>query len=404
MTVTTLTVTERQTKLETLAAIDGDILAATTVRELRKMVSGVIQNTSKLPKADLLDIIAERTADIRTANRIALETAAIEAAALKERNAELEAAKLSPATPEGYRAALGIDNVETTIEIVLKSLETVADSSKTFDKLLEEVDNIAFRFAFEQQCSYVATSRKANASKLYAKLETRILGLQGGLANENYQTAFTRFKKSLGSIRYQENKSISTDYRERRDAKVSKKTDIYSIPLLDRAIEVLDALADYRDVVIALALLTGRRMVEILATGRFELSDTPDHLLFSGQAKTRGSTAGNATEVFDIPVLASPELILKAIWYLEEGGYRLENTKDVNVKYSKPLSRQMVKWSELAEIEMEFKSLRALYAAVSYKRLGDTGKDDNTYYSEILGHGKLDITTSFSYMIWQVLD
>ena len=80
MTVTTLTATEKQDKLEILAAIDSDILTSTTVKELRELVRGVVTNVAKLNKSELLDHIADRTAPIREAKRIALEVAALEVA------------------------------------------------------------------------------------------------------------------------------------------------------------------------------------------------------------------------------------------------------------------------------------------------------------------------------------
>lgn len=404
MTVVTLTATECQAKLETLASIDPDILAKTTVRELRELVRGVVTSVSKLNKTELLDHIADRTAAIREANRIALETAAIGAAQLKERNAELEAAKLSPANTEGYRNALGIESFLDTIETVKTTLDAVARKNEGFDHLCDAVDNVALKYCFEQSIAYQPTTRKSNNTELFKALDIWFKNLQGGAVDDDIKTTIARFKSKVGAINYDANKVISKEYRDSMKPRIDGLKDIAAQPLIDRAIMELENLSDYRNVAIAIAIVTGRRMAEIMAVGRFELSYKEGYLHFSGQSKTRGSTVANSTEIFDIPVLADPAIILKGIWYLEEGGYRLETTDDVNKKYSKSLSRKMVEWSEFAGVQMEFKSLRALYGSVCFQRFAVHPKKESSYLSEILGHGEKDITTSFSYMIWNVID
>ena len=346
------------------------------------------------------------TADIRTTRRIALEVAALEVAKTQEENAELKAAKLSPATPEGYRAALGIEGTEGTIETVKTELDNVARTASDLEQLIELVDNIAFKYCFEQRVSYQATTRKSNATKMYKALDVWLESLSGNFADDDRKTVVARFKKMMGTLNYQQNIDIATSYKAKVKTRIDGRRDIAAQPLIDRAIKELENLSDYRNVAIALAIVTGRRMAEILAVGRFELSGTKNHLLFTGQSKTRGSTAGNSTEVFDIPVLAEPELILKAFEYLDndKDKYRQETTEEVNKKYSKSLSRKMVVWSDFAGVTMEFKSLRALYASVCFERLAADTDNENSYFAKILGHGEKDITTAFSYMVWNIID
>jgi integrase len=402
MTVTTLTATERQTKLEALALIDQEILSETTVRELRDLVRGLVTNVTKLKKSELLELIADRTADIREANRIALETAAVEAAAAKERLAELEAAALSPATPEGYRAAAGIESFEDIIEKVKTDLDKIVRTSNGFDDLCETVDNLVLDYCDDQRAYYEVKTRKSNNTRIFKSLDLWLQNLSGGAVDDNIKTAVLRFKAKVSKLNFEQNKTISIEYK----AEVKKRFDgrkvIDADKLLTRAKNVIEMLEDYRDVSIALAILTGRRMAEIMAVGRFDLSDKQGHIRFTGQAKTRGSTAKNSTEVFDIPVLADPELVLKAFWYLDEGGYRLDFSDDVNKKYSKMLSRRMVEWSTFAGVEMTYKSLRAFYASVCYDRLSLPNDNENSYFARILGHGEADYTTAFSYMVWDV--
>ena len=406
MSTTTLTAPERQAKLETLATFDRITLDGSTVKELRELARGVVTNMTKLNKVEFVDHITDLTADIREANRIALEVAALEVAETRERNMELEAANLTPATPEGYRVALGIEGTNDTIETVKTELDYVARTASDREQLIELVDNIAFKYCFEQRVSYQPTTRKSNATKMYKALDIWLESLSGNHADDDRKTAVVRFKKMMGTLYYQQNIDIAVSYKAKVKTRIDGRRDISAQPLIDRAISELENLSDHRNVAIALAIVTGRRMAEILAVGRFELSSTEGHLLFTGQSKTRGSTAGNSTEVFDIPVLAEPELILKAIEYLDNDSdkYRLETTEEVNKKYSKSLSRKMVEWSTFAGVTMEFKSLRALYASVCFERLATDTDNENSYFASILGHGEKDITTAFSYMVWNIID
>ena len=407
MTVSTLTIDERQSKLEALASYSPETLAGSTVRELRQLVAGVVTAPNKFRKADLLSYIADLTADIRFARRIQQETAAIAAAELQERNQELEAAALSPASPDGYRAAAGITSVEDIIGRYLAALDaptTLYGCSEEVDKLVTAADILAVKYCFEQQVCYQPTTRKSNTTKMFKALDEWQNSPESTFNIGAIKVAVMRFKKQVSAINKDQNIAITANYVADVKTRIDGRKYIKALPLLERAVTALENLSDYREVAVALALVTGRRMGEIMSSGVFKLSETPNHILFSGISKGRGSTAGNDSIEFDIPVLAEPELILKAIQYLIDGGYRPDDIKDVNRLYSKPLSRQMVKWSELSGQPMEYKSLRALYATVCFEKFAESTENENSYFAKILGHGEKDIATAFSYMVWNIID
>ena len=195
--------------------------------------------------------------------------------------------------------------------------------------------------------------------------------------------------------------------------KVGNQISIDPSGLLKKAEDVLanPEAARYEDVAIALAIATGRRMAEIMASGKFEaIEGSNDTLLFSGLTKARASKETKSVQKIVIPTLVDSELVLKAIKVLEDNKRRLDDPDAVNQKYAKPMSRQVkANWLTIANPDLSddirevftFKSLRALYAAICHEsRAGDIDKD--LYFSRILGHDANDLTTAQSYKIWKL--
>lgn len=411
MTVSTLSATERQTKLETLATIDAEILAGITVRELRKMVSGVIPSANKLVKSDLLDLIADRTTDIRQALQDAKQIALIAAEETQEKLAELTAASLSQATPEGYRSATGITSHQEVIKDVREQLESIAVLSEqkqdTPLAFTTKVGSVATNYLLLLNTCYAPTTRKSNVTEMNNALYYWVDGLGIDIYKDNKKNAVDVFKSSVKYSMNNLNKTISNDYllavKTRTDSLDDLKK-VTSQPIIDRAVMALETLADYRDVAIALAIVTGRRMGEILSTLKIHGAEG-NILLVSGLAKAKTDKETANSKIHRIPVLASSELIINALAYLETNGRRLDKADEVNDKYGKTFSRHMAKWTEVIGVASNFKSLRALYAELCYKRYGSPeGRRKVNYLAEILGHSEKDLTTAGSYEVWNVID
>jgi integrase len=83
----------------------------------------------------------------------------------------------------------------------------------------------------------------------------------------------------------------------------------YNMPSVLKLAESLLESDSYTSLAWGLALLTGRRSVELLYQGGFEIIDI-NNVLFSGQAKKR---EGVKSESYPIPVLADSALIVKAL-------------------------------------------------------------------------------------------
>ena len=404
MSVSNLPIEERQAKLEALAGYDEHTLQNTTLVNLRELVKGVITNYSKPNKPNLILNILDLTAKYRQEAQEAKQIAFAAAKETQEKLAELEAASLFPATREGHRDSLFPEGSKQAVEGIKKALTDVAADSTEQIVLTEKVSTIVIRYYCDQEKSYKATSRKSNVTDLNDALNLWVKNLPENIAADNIKLAVLIFQKQLKSQMetvYIELRAIDKkDVKERTDY-IDDLLNVESRPIINRAIEVLKTLADYRDVAIALTVLTGRRMSEIMATLRIHGVDEDGKLLVSGLAKAKSNKEEAKNKVHDIPVLTDPLLITNALEYLKK--YRLLNGEDVNDKYSKTFSRQMKEWEAVIGTKASFKSLRSLYAAICYKRFGE-GRRKVNYLAEIMKHSENDLTTAGSYEVWNVTD
>jgi len=196
---------------------------------------------------------------------------------------------------------------------------------------------------------------------------------------------------------------------------------------------------DWREVTCAIALTSGRRMAEILASGRFtKVSDY--EISFKGQLK--GKLSGIATDLkgneirinkirfdqikllnqikpdskffllidheFTIPTLVKADLIVSGIQYLADQDKRLAPSEDpliVNRRWSKPLSEQIKKdWMIVpdeifqaidSKDNMTFHKLRSCYFIGVMGATGETFADQKDLAENILGDKDLNAIEAY---------
>ena len=163
---------------------------------------------------------------------------------------------------------------------------------------------------------------------------------------------------------------------------------------IDKAVELLSA-KSYITRVLAIALLSGRRVAEIGCTAEFT-SISKNIVMFKGQLKTKEREC----KPYQIPLLATPKLIIACLKEI-----RLDKPQYINnpvlfhSNCSKVLSMVVKKYfGEFVETNITPKDLRAIYATIAcarYKK--DNRKTPQLYYSEILGHSEDDLNTCNSY-------
>lgn len=205
--------------------------------------------------------------------------------------------------------------------------------------------------------------------------------------------------------------SITGDYISQQDnppTRSSRGTDIVYVqldPFIDKARQALIDLKSWKDVAIALALVTGRRMFSeiLMDTTEFSLIDGQDMtVMFWGQAKTRGR---GESEAYQIPTLVEAELVVKGYQYLASLG-KLGDTSEANdldgVKY-KTKNRhsryinQHVKsdWTVIPGAKP--RTLRELYAIKASQNYQSEGgqQELNVYICNILRLGDRSVADAY---------
>jgi len=144
----------------------------------------------------------------------------------------------------------------------------------------------------------------------------------------------------------------------------------------------------YVDVAVGLAFLTGRRSIEILALGSFEVKDK-SHVLFKGQAKKRDKDIKGYT----IPVLCDSQLVVNGLKRLN-GLKNFDNltNEQIHNSTSASLNKAVKKYfNRFAVKELTMHDLRRIYAKYCLdKFLGKDKfikvKNDRFFLSKLLGH------------------
>ncbi|BAZ47119.1 hypothetical protein NIES4102_41650 (plasmid) [Chondrocystis sp. NIES-4102] len=147
----------------------------------------------------------------------------------------------------------------------------------------------------------------------------------------------------------------------------------------------------WTNIAAGLAVLTGRRISEILKSGKFEYK-TKYSLIFSGALKRRNESVEC---IFEIPTLAQADIILEAIARLkQELNHEVENLslKEVNIKYSRAVSKQCdIEFVGLVPPRYEKDNLythlfRAIYATIATHWYCPVTIPEIEYRAAICGH------------------
>jgi Telomere resolvase len=152
-----------------------------------------------------------------------------------------------------------------------------------------------------------------------------------------------------------------------------------------------DTRANPFDLAVAIGLITGRRMIEIFKTGTFTAVGEDCRMRFGGQVKK--SDYAEATS-YDIPVLAPPELVKKAVARLRSLKDCSELTKrEGNLKWSNSCNTAA---RRLLGEGRHFHDLRALYAVIAFNAALPHRFSLNAFIAKVLGHEHLSNSISYS--------
>ncbi|GAB1116102.1 MAG: hypothetical protein SwStaBPW_28380 [Shewanella algae] len=186
--------------------------------------------------------------------------------------------------------------------------------------------------------------------------------------------------------------------------------------------------ADKASLAIGIALATGRRRTEIMKTGHFQITETTpeNHVMFSGQLKTKDRKLFDDVKPYPIPCLVEPQLVVDGlallrklqqkdtvrykdargnIVVLKENGKTVVNNDGEPVTDIPVLGRgiddkyhsKAVSWFYSKMLNDRFKSLfnnpmlefrftRDIYGAVTYPKYKRQNEGESVYRTRVYGH------------------
>jgi integrase len=386
-------------RLTDLLPLTRNQLEGMTAKQLRDDIAKTLGITKayQLKKAQLVNLCWSELENVR--NRLAVD---------KQKAEQGREALLNLKRNDNY--VIPITEVATKAYGRLREIaQTGSDLASMKESINGVVAGVARSEMREHELSTAIKTRRAEIKKaIQAMVDNEI-----PLLKETMEVLFNYFYAQLLAFQKEDSIEFSKTYRKSVKTGNREKNPIKIIQLVEDCKETLDDLIagenpHWTKVSIAVALGTGRRMAEIHALGKFQVTGDFE-LRFSGQAKTRG--AEGAKNNFNIPTLFSTSQLLAAIDYLESQGKRLEASEQLkdrnatNRAYGMALSRAMEKYSGI-----NYKGLRAIYAECQWGLLPESEKlrtEKHIKYSDWLGHidkeGSQD-ATFMSYMVYQIED
>jgi Telomere resolvase len=177
------------------------------------------------------------------------------------------------------------------------------------------------------------------------------------------------------------------------ESKSSESITVQGSVLIDQCRKTLNnTRANAYDLAAALALLTGRRMVELFSTGAFQpVEDNEQACMFSAQAK-RGVLEVDIP--YQIPLLASINSINDALQRLRAAKEctGLDN-RGINAKYTNSCNSAA---RRVLGKEHHFHTLRGVYAILAHNCCLPHKLSINSFLSKVLGHQSLSSSLHYS--------
>ena len=212
----------------------------------------------------------------------------------------------------------------------------------------------------------------------------------GELITERQHRAFGLFKYDREFYINQREQSA-----EKNNAQQDNRRPIVGELIIEKATTYLNDKDPYSQAA-AIAVLTGRRVTEVLAKGRFYTSDHPYALLFKGQQKAKGDpvfiipTLIPAQDILDAFTIFKKKPEIKALRGLDSTEIRGAIGGRVNHRVRTIFGEDNKTGALIPIIEdrksTSVHSLRGAYAALACVYLKPVQQDDDRFIQAILGH------------------
>ncbi len=163
-------------------------------------------------------------------------------------------------------------------------------------------------------------------SQVLKRIESLVNQHSSEFPDDRLKAEFKGFYRSVQAAFQVERKEKTAQTNIAIKTRQNNTIGIKVLPLFDWAknqvVNLPESSARWREVAIAIMVLTGRRQSEVMSSGKFELTDSDSHLLFSGQLKRHARDED--VKPYEIPVIGhTAYAIVEAMKWLEANNKRI---------------------------------------------------------------------------------
>jgi phosphoglycolate phosphatase-like HAD superfamily hydrolase len=213
----------------------------------------------------------------------------------------------------------------------------------------------------------------------------------------NYQIINEHYAYHLLVKRDVEKDTRAQSLNERRKEKLDSRIQIEPDKIINKALELLNT-ESYLNITIALCILSGRRMSEVLKTAQLTALDS-NSVMFRGQLKKKSLSDSDIEDTaYEIPVLANSKQIESALNHLRElRDFSDLSPDEIRGKCTKSLKEVALRHFSFVKSDIKVHDLRGIYMTICLHRYKPNATDENTYIASIGGHEQYDLDTANTY-------
>lgn len=253
--------------------------------------------------------------------------------------------------------------------------------------------------------NFITTLKGLSKSEKKRVCKNEVSKLRAKYTDSTVRTYLTRYRKhdslkNTGCKDYltlpkKAAKKLNTNYIKKNDKIIENQILVENWKdILNRGIKLLDSNNAF-ECACGLMLVTGRRMAEILKTGKFtSIRNKRGYVNFDGQLKTKDRHVGK----YEIPILTEYKKVNRAIKFLRKE----KDTTELSIKEStQKYANSIIAATENSFCDLIYPikphDLRKLYAIICVEKKRKTKGNYMKYFAQILGHGEKGITTAMLY-------
>ena len=362
------------------------------IDQLKQIDINSIINT--LPTADLRHLIEKSKAELKEHSN---EQQVIQQMIHNQLNITI--ARLTDETKFFLQSQnVKITTYQTHITEYRKEISKLLNDEYTKLQLQYRIRHRKLQDTIHQQC---LTAQELHTAMIDIKKNIQLLDIKFNMDKIQRNNPVSRAAQ-IALFKMTAGQDVHKQIKNQYEATKRKRQEEYQLIDSQKYIKIAENLLqsqNHHELIAGICALTGRRSVEVVKTGKFELYK--DYLMtFTGQVKKRT----NETKTYVIPVLCSPTKIIKAhkqLKYLlpaqgidcgKDSNKSINNRLFTSTNFD--LKQKLFEHIYPPEADETSFNLRAIYTTICYN-IFEPNMSFLAYTAKILNHKNLDIADAY---------